>query len=88
LSDADAVFSFQIDYDRDPMSDDFRGIWDDMGNRTALAIFGKGTGKIQGMDIVGTLDGVFGYWYPAGPNLGLNGSFCRAVDHRFRFVKQ
>jgi hypothetical protein len=87
LSEAD--YSFYIDYERDPQSDDFHGIWDDFGNGRMLGISGKGMGTVHDAEITGTLRGLFQYWEPAvPPNGGIVGSFCEAGDHPFRFVKQ
>jgi hypothetical protein len=77
-------FVFSIDVERDPQSDDFHGIWDDMGGTGILNISGKGHGTLEDAHIAGRLAGVFGFW--EGPNT--NGSYCSAPDHGFTFVKQ
>ena len=43
---AGEVFSFPIDIERDPRSDDFHGRWDDMGGGTFLNISGNGSGRV------------------------------------------
>jgi hypothetical protein len=86
---ADEVFAFSIDVDRDPMSDDFHGLWDTMDAGAFLNISGKATGSIRDREIKGTLDGLFAFYEPvANPNVLIAGHYCRAADHRFRFIKQ
>ena len=85
----DGVFSFSIDNDRDPQSDDFHGLWDAIGGDTILNISGKGRGIVDGGEITGVLDGFFAFYGPAfNPTLEMVGSYCRATDHRFTFVRQ
>lgn len=83
------VFSFFIDVDRDPQSDDFHGLWDDMGGGTILNISGKGSGRVHDGEITGMMDGLFAFYEPdPTPNVVWIGHYCLAADHRFRFVKQ
>jgi len=85
------TFSFSVDFDRDPQSDDFHGIWDDMGNGTFLNISGKGIGERHALEITGTFDGLFAFYEPVvppQPSVLIVGHYCRAGDHRFTFVKQ
>lgn len=84
------VFAFSVDFERDPLSDDFHGIWDDMGNGTYLNISGKGIGERHDLEITGTLDGLFAYYETVAPPPAgrVVGHYCRASDHRFTFVKQ
>jgi len=77
------VFSFFIDVDRDPQSDYFQGLWDDMGAGTLLTIAGKGNGTISDEEITGNMGGLFAFydhWSIA--------HYCEASDHQFRIVKQ
>ncbi len=85
------VFSFSVDTDHDPQSDDFHGIWDDMGNGTVLNISGKGAGTVHGDEITGTLNGLIAFYQPvvpAQPGVLIEGHYCQAVDHAFSFVRQ
>jgi hypothetical protein len=83
------VFSFSIDVERDPQSDDFHGIWDDMGGGTYLNILGNGSGTVDDGEITGLLKGVFAFYEPVrNPNIVRTGLYCTAVDHRFRLVKE
>jgi hypothetical protein len=83
------VFSFNIDIDRDPQSDDFHGLWDEMGGGTTLNISGKGSGTTHDGEIIGLLNGVFAFYEPvADRNVLRIGRYCSAADHRFRFVPQ
>jgi hypothetical protein len=84
-------FSFSIDADRDPQSDAFHGIWDDLGGAMTLHISGKGTGAVQGIEITGKLNGVmalYGPVVPHQPDVLIRGRYCQAADHAFRFVRQ
>jgi hypothetical protein len=81
------AFSFFVDYDRDPQSDDFHGLWEDMGGGTILNISGKGSGRLHDGEITGMMDGLFAFYEPD-PNVVWIGHYCHATDHRFRFVKQ
>ena len=82
------VFSFSIDVERDPQSDDFHGIWDDMGGGTYLTISGKGSGTVDDGEITGLLKGMFAFYEPVpNPNIVQVGHYCTAADHRFRLVK-
>lgn len=78
------TFSFFVDTDRDPQSDDFHGLWEDMGGGTILNISGKGGGRLHDGEITGTLDGLFAFYEPN----PWAGHYCKATDHRFRFVTQ
>lgn len=85
------VLSFSIDVDRDPQSDDFHGIWDDMGNGTTLNISGKGTGRVNGVEITGRLNGLIAFYEPVVPvqsGVLITGRDCQAADHAFRFVRE
>jgi hypothetical protein len=83
------AFSFFVDYERDPQSDDFHGIWDEMGGGTILNISGRGSGTVKDREITGLLNGVFAFYEPVpDPNVLLRGHYCSAADHRFRFVRQ
>ena len=85
---SDDVFSFNIDIERDPQSDDFHGLWDEIGGSTTLNISGKGNGTVHDDEITGLLNGVFAFYEPApDPRLRV-GRYCAAADHRFRFVRQ
>jgi hypothetical protein len=77
------TFSFSVDVDRDPLSDDFHGIWDDMGNGEVLNISGKGVGDRHDLEITGTFNGLYAFYEP-----DRTPHYCRAADHRFTFVKQ
>jgi hypothetical protein len=82
------VFSFSIDFDRDPQSDDFHGISDDIGGGTFLNISGKGTGAVREGEITGAFNGLLALYEPVpDPNVLWIGHYCRAADHRFKFVK-
>jgi hypothetical protein len=83
------VFSFSIDIERDPQSDDGHGLWDDMGGGTFLTISGKGSGTVDDAGITGLLSGLFAFFEPVpDPSVPhIVGHYCRAVDHRFRLVK-
>ena len=86
---AEEVFSFSIDIDRDPQSDDFHGLWDELGGGTILNISGKGNGTAHDGEITGMLSGVFAFYEPVpDPNRLWIGHYCSARDHRFRFVRQ
>jgi hypothetical protein len=85
------VFTFSIDIDRDPQSDAFHGIWDDMGGGTILNISGKGTGTVHGNEITGMLNGLIAFYEPVvppQPGVLITGRYCQATDHAFRFVRQ
>ena len=83
------VFSFNIDIDHDPQSDDFHGLWDEMGGGTILNISGKGNGTAHDGELAGVLNGVFAFHEPAlDPNGSWIGRYCSASDHRFRFEPQ
>lgn len=84
---AEDVFSFSIDIDRDPQSDDFHGLWDEMGGGTFLNISGKGNGNVHDGENTGVLNGVFAFYEPD-PHRFRIGRYCSATDHRFRFVRQ
>jgi len=87
----DDAFSLSIDVERDPQSDAFHGIWDEMGNGTFLNISGKGSGTVQGNEIAGRLSGVISYYEPVSPpnaDVLITGRYCQAADHTFRFVRQ
>jgi hypothetical protein len=91
VDDAQARFSFSIDVERDPQSDDFHGIWDDLGAGTFLNISGNGNGTIDGAQITGTLAGLFAFFEPVvppNPNVLLVGHYCSATDHSFTFVQR
>ena len=77
------AFSFSIDVHRDPQSDYFQGLWDDMGGGTVLTIAGKGSGTINDEEINGTMGGLFAFY-----DVWSIAHYCEATDHRFRFVKQ
>jgi hypothetical protein len=86
---SEGTFSFFIDVDRDPQSDDFHGLWEDMGSGTVLTIAGKGRGQVLDGEITGVLDGLFAFYEPVpDPNVRWIGHYCQAVDHGFRFVRQ
>jgi hypothetical protein len=83
------VFSFFLDVERDPQSDDFHGIWDVMGGGTFLNISGKGSGTVHDGEITGLLKGLFAFYEPVqNPNVLVKGHYCMAADHRFRLVKE
>jgi hypothetical protein len=82
VDDAQKRFFFSIDVDRDPQSDDFHGLSDDLGNGTFLNISGKGEGDIDGGRITGTLAGMFAFFEL------FVGHYCSATDHHFTFVQQ
>ena len=91
VDDAQARLSFSIDIERDPQSDDFHGLWDDLGAGTFLNISGNGSGPIDGGRITGTLAGMFAFFEPVvppNPNVLLVGHYCSATDHRFSFVQR
>jgi len=91
VDEAQARFSFSIDVERDPQSDDFHGLWDDLGEGTVLTISGNGIGTIDGRRITGTLAGLFSFSEPAvpsNPNGSIVGHYCSATDHAFTFVQQ
>jgi hypothetical protein len=83
------TFTFSIDIERDPQSDDFHGLWDELGNGSYLNISGKGTGAVHGTEMTGTFNGVFAFYEPvANPNILIRGQYCVAPDHGFRLQKQ
>jgi hypothetical protein len=85
------IFSFSIDFDRDPQSDDFHGIWDEMGGGTVLNISGKGIGTVHGPEINGRLNGLIAFYeplVPPQPGMVLVGHYCQAPDHAVRFVRR
>lgn len=79
------TFSFSIDVERDPQSDDFHGIWDVVENGTWLNIAGKGSGERSDTGMSGTFAGLFAFY---GLGLPGTGQYCSASDHSFRFMKQ
>jgi len=85
------ALSFSIDIERDPQSDDFHGLWEDLGSGKALNISGKGSGVVRGAEVTGTFDGVFALYDPLDPprpGTLFTAHYCKARDHQFRFVKQ
>ena len=91
VDQAQARFSFSIDVERDPQSDDFHGLWDDLGEGTFLNISGNGIGTIDGRRTTGTLAGLFAFFEPVvprNPSVLLVGHYCSASDHPFTFVQQ
>jgi hypothetical protein len=85
------AFSFSVDVERDPLSDDFHGIWEDMEDGGFLNISGKGVGERHEQEINGTFDGLLAFYEPAAPpnpSVLIVGHYCHASDHRFTFVKQ
>ena len=84
-------FSFSIDIPRDPQSDDFHGLWDDLGNGTFLNISGNGSGTLDGGRITGTLVGLFAFFervVSPTASVSLVGHYCSATDHPFTFVQR
>ena len=70
------------------MSDDFHGLWDDLGEGAFVNISGNGIGTIDATRITGALAGLFAVYEPVvppNPNV-LVGHFCSAMDHSFTFV--
>ena len=87
----DDAFSFSVDVERDPQSDDFHGISDDTGNGTFLNISGEGIGSVHEGDITGTFNGLFAFYepfLPPRPDIWWVIHYCKAADHRFRFIRQ
>ena len=83
------AFSFSIDIERDPQSDDFHGLWDEMGGGTFLNISGNGSGTVDHGDIFGLFSGVLAFYEPVqNPNVLVIGHYCTAADHRFRLIKK
>jgi hypothetical protein len=80
-------FSFSVDVPHDPQSDQFNGIWDEIGGGTVLTIAGKGIGEPHGSEIIGTFNGLLAFYGPSQPD-GIKPQYCNATDHRFRFVTQ
>jgi hypothetical protein len=76
-------FSFNLDVERDPQSDDFHGLWEELGNGTFLTIAGRGSGTIRDGTVSGLLNGTFVFY--DGPTAAF-GHYCRATDHRFTFT--
>ena len=88
---SDNAFSFSIDVERDPQSDDFHGLWEDFGSGKFLNISGKGSGVVRGAEVTGTFDGVFALYDPLNPpqpGTLFTAHYCAARDHQCRFVKQ
>jgi len=88
---SDNALSFSIDVERDPMSDDFHGLWEDFGSGKVLNIAGKGSGVVGGSEVTGTFDGLFALYDPLDPpqpGILFTPHYCKARDHQFRFVKQ
>jgi len=88
---SDNTFSFSIDVARDPQSDDFHGLWEDLGSGKVLNISGKGSGVVRGSEVTGTFDGLFALYDPLDPpqpGIFFTAHYCKARDHQFRFVKQ
>jgi hypothetical protein len=79
------AFSFYIEGYRDPASEYFFGLWDDMGPDTFLQISGKASGTVHDEEITGTMDGPFTFYEPG---RGTGWHSCEATDHPFRMVKQ
>lgn len=79
----DDLFSFSIDVDRDPQSDDFHGLWDILEGGEFLTIAGKGRGELHGGEIAGALSGSIAFFTSS-----LEGHYCLATDHEFRLVRQ
>ena len=80
-------FSFNIDVERDVQSDDFHGLWEELGRGTSFNISGKGAGTIRDNSISGLLDGLFAFYDSTGPPPNTRvGHYCQANDHRFTFV--
>ena len=77
------VLSFSIDVDRDPQSDGFHGLWDVLGDGSFLNIAGKGLGEMRAGEITGAFKGLFAFYGTL-----IDGRYCNATDHEFRFVKQ
>jgi len=88
---SDDTLSFSIDVERDPQSDDFHGLWEDLGSGKVLNISGKGSGVVRGSEVTGTFDGLFALYDPLDPpqpGIFFTAHYCKARDHQFRFVKQ
>jgi hypothetical protein len=88
---SDTSLSFSIDVERDPQSDDFHGLWEDLGGGKILNISGKGSGAVRGAEVTGTFDGLFALYDPLDPpqpGILFTAHYCKARDHQFRFVKQ
>ena len=88
---SDDALSFSIDVERDPQSDDFHGLWEDLGSGKVLNISGKGSGVVRGSEVTGAFDGLFALYDPLDPpqpGILLTAHYCKARDHQFRFVKQ
>ena len=81
------VFSFMVDVPRDPQSDDFHGIWDEIGNGAFLNIAGKGIGQAHSSEITGTFNGLI-VFYGRSQTGAATSQYCNATDHRFTFVKE
>ncbi len=87
---SDNALSFSIDIERDPQSDDFHGLWEDLGSGKVLNISGKGSGVVRA-EVTGTFDGLFALYDPLDPpqpGTLFTAHCCTARDHQFRFVKQ
>jgi hypothetical protein len=65
----------------DPIGDVFYGIWEDLGGGRALAIYGQGSGQVEGSVMSGTLKGDFEF---LGTDMG--GAICHAADHHFTLI--
>jgi hypothetical protein len=63
----DNALSFSIDLERDAQSDDFHGLWEDVGSGKILNISGKGSGVVRQTEVTGTFDGVFALYDPLDP---------------------
>jgi hypothetical protein len=87
---SDDVISFSIDIERDPMSDEFYGLWDDFGTGRVLLISGKGRGIVREPEVSGRFEGIFAVDDPLDPPQPgpFIPHYCQATDHQFRFVSQ
>jgi hypothetical protein len=80
---SDNTFSFSIDVARDPQSDDFHGLWEDLGSGKVLNISGKGSGVVRGSEVTGTFDGLFALYDPLDPpqpGIFFTAHYCKARD--------